>query len=66
MVSNEETHKNLLLKRGFMTGNSKNEQKKLKSLDRVRAIQDEMIKNAKESGRYRTNVPLTFPSIDLK
>mmetsp|Transcript_10754 Transcript_10754/g.25031 ORF Transcript_10754/g.25031 Transcript_10754/m.25031 type:complete len:342 (-) Transcript_10754:270-1295(-) len=50
MVSNEETHKNLLLKRGFMTGNSKNEEKKLRSFDRVRLIQDEMIKNAKEAG----------------
>ena len=56
MVSNEETHKNLLLKRGFMTGNSKNEQKKLKSFDRVRRIQDEMIKNAREAGKYKCSV----------
>lgn len=50
MVSKEETHKKLLLKRGFMTGNSKNEERKLKSFDRVRLIQDEMIREAKESG----------------
>lgn len=50
MVSNEETHKNLLLKRGFMTGNTGAEEKKLKSFDRVRLIQDEMIRSAKESG----------------
>ena len=50
VVSKEETHKNLLLKRGFMTGNTDAEQKKLKSFDRVRLIQDEMIRSAKESG----------------
>ena len=50
VVTDEETHKNLLLKRGFMTGNVGAEEKKLKSFDRVRAIQDEMIRSAKESG----------------
>ncbi|KAL7545150.1 hypothetical protein ACHAWF_008504, partial [Thalassiosira exigua] len=50
VVSNEQTHKSLLLKRGFMTGNKGAEEKKLKSFDRVRLIQDEMIKSAKESG----------------
>lgn len=49
-VSDEETHKKLLLKRGFMTGNKAVEEKKLKSFDRVRLIQDEMIRTAKESG----------------
>lgn len=49
-VSDEETHKKLLLKRGFMTGNKAAEEKKLKSFDRVRLIQDEMIRTAKESG----------------
>jgi len=50
MVSKEETHKNFLLKRGFITGNSENEEKKLKSFDRVRLIQDEMIRSATEAG----------------
>lgn len=50
VVSSEETHKNLLLKRGFTTGNTRAEEKKLKSLDRVRLIQDEMIRSAKECG----------------
>ncbi len=50
VVSKEETHKNLLLKRGFMTGNTGAEEKKLKSFDRIRLIQDEMIRSAKESG----------------
>lgn len=50
VVSKEEVHKNLLLKRGFMTGNTGAEEKKLKSFDRVRLIQDEMIRFAKESG----------------
>lgn len=50
VVSKEETHKNLLLKRGFMTGNTGAEEKKLKSFDRVRLIQDEMVRSAKENG----------------
>mmetsp|Transcript_1368 Transcript_1368/g.2980 ORF Transcript_1368/g.2980 Transcript_1368/m.2980 type:complete len:117 (+) Transcript_1368:955-1305(+) len=33
-----------------MTGNKKAERKKLKSFDRVRLIQDEMIRSARESG----------------
>mmetsp|Transcript_27969 Transcript_27969/g.50984 ORF Transcript_27969/g.50984 Transcript_27969/m.50984 type:complete len:334 (-) Transcript_27969:267-1268(-) len=50
VVSNEEVHKNLLLKRGFMTGNTGAEEKKLESFDRVRLIQEEMIRSAKASG----------------
>ena len=49
VVSNEETHKDLLLKRGFITGNKAAEEKKMKSYDRVRLIQDEMIASAKDS-----------------
>lgn len=49
-VSDEEKHKGMLLKRGFTTGNTGAEQKKLASFDRVRLIQDEMIRSAKESG----------------
>ncbi|KAL3778258.1 hypothetical protein ACHAWO_011135 [Cyclotella atomus] len=49
-VSDEETHRKLLLKRGFMTGNKAAEEKKLKSFDRVRLIQDEMIRSARENG----------------
>lgn len=50
VVSDEESHKKLLLKRGFITGNTKAEEKKLNNFDRVRKIQDEMIRSAKESG----------------
>jgi len=50
MVSDEQTHKNMMLKRGFETGNKGAEEKKVKSYDRVRLIQDEMIRSAKESG----------------
>lgn len=50
VVSKEEVHKSLLLKRGFMTGKKGAEEKKLKSFDRVRLIQEEMIRSAKESG----------------
>ena len=48
-VSKEEVHKSLLLKRGFITGQKTNEEKKLAKFDRVRKIQNEMIKLAKES-----------------
>lgn len=50
VVSHEETHKQLLLKRGFITGNKAAEEKKMKSYDRVRLIQDAMITSAKDSG----------------
>ena len=48
-VTKEEVHRNLLRKRGFITGNQGNEQKKLDSFDRVRLIQDEMIKRAQKA-----------------
>eukprot|EP00980_Cylindrotheca_fusiformis_P020259 scaffold7329_cov117-Cylindrotheca_fusiformis.AAC.2 len=41
-VSNEEAHRSLLKHRGFQTGQTSNEEKKLNSFDRVRLIQDEM------------------------
>lgn len=49
VVSKEEVHKSLLLKRGFVTGNKGAEEKKLQSFDKIRLIQDEMIRLAKES-----------------
>ena len=48
-VRDPETHKSLLLRRGFITGKGSPEQKKIKSYDRVRLIQDEMIRLATES-----------------
>jgi 2-phosphoglycerate kinase len=48
-IQDPETHKRLLKKRGFITGNVGAEVKKLRSYDRVRHIQDEMMKLAKES-----------------
>jgi 2-phosphoglycerate kinase len=50
VVSKEDVHKSLLLKRGFMTGNKVAEDEKLKNFERIRLIQDEMIKLATESG----------------
>lgn len=50
VVSNEAQHEGMLLKRGFSTGNAEAEEKKLKSFDRVRQIQEEMIRSARESG----------------
>jgi 2-phosphoglycerate kinase len=52
-VKKEETHKSLLVRRGFISGeNSEQKEKdetKIKSFDRVRMIQDEMIRLAEES-----------------
>lgn len=52
-VSNPETHKKLLKKRGFITGNVENEEKKINAYERVRAIQDEMMRLADDSGWLR-------------
>ena len=49
-VTKEDVHRNLLRKRGFITGNQDNEQKKLDGFNRVRLIQDEMIQRAQKSG----------------
>ena len=48
-LADEEVHKSLLLKRGFITGKKGAEQKKVQSFDRVRLIQDEMIRLATEA-----------------
>ena len=49
MVSDEERHKQLLRKRGFMTGKKQAEDEKLQSFERIRLIQAEMIRYAKEN-----------------
>jgi hypothetical protein len=49
MVTDEERHRQLLRKRGFTTGKKKAEDQKLQSFDRIRLIQEEMIRCAKES-----------------
>ena len=46
-VSNEQTHKNMLLKRGTLTG--QNQEEDCKAFQRVRLIQDEMIRLANEA-----------------
>jgi len=47
-VTDEEAHRTLLRRRGFITGNVDAEEKKMKSMERVRMIQDEMIRLGKE------------------
>jgi 2-phosphoglycerate kinase len=49
-IPDPDTHKRLLKKRGFITGKVGAEVKKIRSYDRVRAIQDEMMTLAKASG----------------
>jgi 2-phosphoglycerate kinase len=48
-IRNEEKHKRQLLKRGVMTGAIEAEEEKISSFDRIRAIQDEMMRLAKEN-----------------
>jgi 2-phosphoglycerate kinase len=64
-VSKEEVHKSLLLKRGFITGQTSNEKKKLKSFDRVRQIQEEMIKLAKDSEWILIEQKVEMDPLDL-
>jgi 2-phosphoglycerate kinase len=49
-VTDEKTHKKLLRRRGFITGVVDAEEKKMKSMERVRIIQEEMIRLSNESG----------------
>lgn len=53
-VTDGDTHKSLLQKRGFLAGQQSEQntkdQNKIKSFDRIRLIQDEMIHLASESG----------------
>jgi len=48
-VTDGDVHKSLLNKRGFLTGNAKMEQPKLQCFDRIRSIQDEMVRLAEKS-----------------
>ncbi len=50
VVSDEERHKKLLLRRGLLTGKAEAEERKVANFDRVRKVQEEMIRCAKESG----------------
>eukprot|EP00547_Thalassionema_nitzschioides_P001333 CAMPEP_0194199776 /NCGR_PEP_ID=MMETSP0156-20130528/663_1 /TAXON_ID=33649 /ORGANISM="Thalassionema nitzschioides, Strain L26-B" /LENGTH=246 /DNA_ID=CAMNT_0038924713 /DNA_START=260 /DNA_END=1000 /DNA_ORIENTATION=- len=53
-ITNEETHKNMVQKRGMLAGTestqNEKDKKKIQSFDRIRQIQDEMIRRARESG----------------
>jgi 2-phosphoglycerate kinase len=48
-IKNEEKHKRQLRKRGVMTGAVEAEENKIASFDRIRAIQNEMMRLAKEN-----------------
>jgi hypothetical protein len=48
-IRDAEKHQNLLKTRGYITGQVHKEEEKLKAFDRIRAIQDEMMKLAKEA-----------------
>lgn len=48
-IEKEDKHKSQLQRRGFTTGNTVNENKKIQSYERIRAIQDEMLRLGKEN-----------------
>lgn len=48
-IEDAEKHKKMLQGRGFTTGQMENENKKIKSYERIRAIQDEMMRLASEN-----------------
>lgn len=52
-VSDEANHKQLLQKRGFMTGNTENENSKIDQYERIRIIRDEMMRLADGAGWMR-------------
>jgi len=49
-IDSSEKHQELVRKRGYTTGNKDTEETKIASIDRIRIIQDEMIRLAEVSG----------------
>mmetsp|Transcript_60442 Transcript_60442/g.89663 ORF Transcript_60442/g.89663 Transcript_60442/m.89663 type:complete len:269 (+) Transcript_60442:65-871(+) len=48
-IKDAEAHKMMLRRRGFITGKGDPEEEKIKSFDRIRAIQDDMVRRAEEA-----------------
>lgn len=64
-VTDPETHKRLLERRGFITGNMASESRKIQSYERIRAIQDEMIRKADEAGWLRIEQKTELDPVDV-
>jgi hypothetical protein len=64
-VTDPGTHQRLLERRGFLTGNMASESRKIRSYERIRAIQDEMIKKADEAGWLRVEQRTELDPVDL-
>jgi predicted kinase len=64
-IRNEEKHKRQLLKRGVMTGVIEAEEEKIASFDRIRAIQDEMMRLAKENNWIQIEQRIAPDPLDL-
>ena len=64
-VSDEANHKQLLQKRGFMTGNMKNEDSKIDQYERIRIIQDEMMSLADQAGWMRIEQRIEPDPLDM-
>lgn len=64
-IEDAEAHKKMLRHRGFITGKGGAEEKKIKAFDRVRLIQDEMIRLAEESNWLLINQKLQPDPLEM-
>ena len=64
-VSDASDHKQLLQRRGFMTGNMDNESSKIAQYERIRVIQDEMMKLADQAGWMRIEQRIEPDPLDM-
>mmetsp|Transcript_9185 Transcript_9185/g.17484 ORF Transcript_9185/g.17484 Transcript_9185/m.17484 type:complete len:283 (+) Transcript_9185:147-995(+) len=64
-VTQESDHKQLLNRRGVMTGNMDNENSKIAQYERIRIIQDEMMKLADEAGWLRIEQRVEPDPLDM-
>ena len=64
-VSDASDHKQLLQRRGFMTGNMDNENSKIAQYERIRVIQDEMMKLADQAGWMRIEQRIEPDPLDM-
>ena len=64
-IEKEDKHKAQLQRRGLITGNMKNEDRKIKSYERIRAIQKEMIRLAKENNWIQIEQRTELDPLDI-
>ena len=64
-VTDSNDHKDLLQRRGVMTGNMANEESKIAEYDRIRIIQEEMMRLADEAGWMRIEQRIEPDPLDM-